>query len=113
MSFLGLLNYYRSFVKNAAAFLAPLTNVLKGGPQSPFVWTPERQSAFVNAKTSLKQNNLFGFSREETGAVRGCGCQYDAHRRCTATEDICGELLGTFGFLFKETAGSSTQLLGI
>ena len=61
MSFLGLFNYYRSFVKNAAAFLAPLTNALKGGPKSPFVWTPEMQCAFVKAKMSLKEITYLGF----------------------------------------------------
>ena len=61
MSFLGMFNYYRSFVANAAAILAPLTNALQGGPKEPFVWTPEMQMAFVKAKEALKRISYLGF----------------------------------------------------
>jgi cleavage and polyadenylation specificity factor subunit 1 len=61
MSFLGMFNYYRSFVVNAAAILAPLTDALIGGPKTPFVWTSEMQNAFEKAKKSLKEISHLGF----------------------------------------------------
>ena len=50
--FLGMINFYRRFVKNAAQILAPLTDGLKG-PASAFIWTPDMNSAFSVAKLCL------------------------------------------------------------
>ena len=50
--FLGTINFYRRFVKNAAKILALLTNGLKG-PASSFLRTPAINMAFLSAKNSL------------------------------------------------------------
>ena len=46
--FLGMLNFYRKFIKNAALILAPLTNTLKG-PGKLLDWTPPLDAAFRRA----------------------------------------------------------------
>ena len=46
--FLGMLNFYRKFIKNAALILAPLTNALKG-PGKRLDWTPPLDAAFHHA----------------------------------------------------------------
>ena len=53
--FLGLINYYRKFIKNAAQLLAPLTNALKGpkGSKKGLVWSQEMQTALSAAKAML------------------------------------------------------------
>ena len=49
--FLGKINYYHKFIKNAPKKLAPLYNLLK--KNSKFEWTSECQSAFDKIKTYL------------------------------------------------------------
>lgn len=53
--FLGMVNFYRKFLHNAAKILAPLTDALKGGPpgSGPIQWTDSMQSAFSAAKNAL------------------------------------------------------------
>lgn len=46
--FLGMSGYYRSFCKNFAAIVSPLTDLLCGSRK--FVWTPECMDAFNAAK---------------------------------------------------------------
>ncbi len=49
--FLGMSGYYRSFCKNFAAFVSPLTDLLSTSRR--FVWTPECMEAFNAAKDLL------------------------------------------------------------
>ena len=56
-SYLGMLNYYRRFIKHAAHHLYPLYNLLKGKPKS-IQWTPECQQAFENSKDALAAATL-------------------------------------------------------
>lgn len=50
-SFLGLVGYYRRFVKNFGVIARPLFNLLKKGV--PFVWTPATEIAFRLLQQSL------------------------------------------------------------
>ena len=45
--FLGMINFYRRFLRNPAQVLAPLTNTLKG-PGKSLLWSPELDSALVH-----------------------------------------------------------------
>ena len=53
--FLGIVNFYRRFIPNAAHALLPLTDCLKGSkPASlPVSWSPAISRAFMEAKASL------------------------------------------------------------
>uniref|UniRef100_A0A5S6QGC4 RNA-directed DNA polymerase n=1 Tax=Trichuris muris TaxID=70415 RepID=A0A5S6QGC4_TRIMR len=55
-SFLGMLNYYGSFVKEMRELRAPLDALLK--KDQPFVWSRECQAAFDKAKQVLNSNLL-------------------------------------------------------
>ena len=53
--FLGMINFYRKFIKDAAQVLVPLTDALKGpeGSKKTLIWSPEMTSAFSSAKALL------------------------------------------------------------
>jgi len=50
-SFLGLVNYYRRFIKGYSARAAPLTDLLK--KNRPWEWSPECQHAFEDLKKAV------------------------------------------------------------
>lgn len=52
-SFLGMAGYYRSFCRNFATVVHPLTDLLS--PRKAFVWTPACQHAFDNIRSLLTQ----------------------------------------------------------
>ncbi len=51
--FLGMINFYRRFMPQAARVLKPLTDALAGCPKT-LTWTPDLQTAFVAAKVALE-----------------------------------------------------------
>ncbi|XP_061715253.1 uncharacterized protein K02A2.6-like [Cydia pomonella] len=55
-SFLGLVNYYRSFVPNASAILSPLYDLLKKGVK--WCWTEEHDRAFAAIKQCLASEQV-------------------------------------------------------
>jgi hypothetical protein len=59
--FLGMLNFYRRFLPQAAAAQAPLNDILSGPSikgTKPIVWTPELENAFDQCKLSLSRATL-------------------------------------------------------
>ena len=50
--FLGMVNFYRKFIRGAALILRPLTDALRQDPKE-FSWSPQMDSAFVSAKSAL------------------------------------------------------------
>ena len=52
MRFLGMMNFYRKFIRGAAKVLAPLTDALKG-PGKTLTWSSALDSAFNKAKRLL------------------------------------------------------------
>jgi hypothetical protein len=52
-SFVGMINYYRSFIHNLAEKCAPLFQLIK--KDTRFVWDREAQSAFENLKSELAE----------------------------------------------------------
>ena len=55
MSFLGMVNFYRRFIKGAAALLKPLTDSTRGpgGKSTPLLWTGELSESFRAVKAAL------------------------------------------------------------
>ena len=63
--FMGMINYYRRFIPNAAALLYPLFESLKGKPKS-LTWTPDCQSSFKAIKKGLASATLLHHPRPGT-----------------------------------------------
>ena len=68
MSFVGMVNFYKRFIPQAARIMAPLHEVMaraqtKAAMRKTVAWMPERESAFHNTKTALaKATNLLHFT---------------------------------------------------
>lgn len=58
-SFLGLINYYRRFIKDLARIAKPLTTLLK--KEVPFAWTESAQGAFDALRNALIADVTLGF----------------------------------------------------
>jgi cleavage and polyadenylation specificity factor subunit 1 len=56
--FLGMLNFYRRFLPQAAATQAPLHDVRRVKSYHPIAWTPELHKAFEECKASLSRATL-------------------------------------------------------
>ena len=52
-TYLGMVNFYRRFLPNAASVLRPLTEVLKGGKVGKLEWSEEMRQAFKSSKLGL------------------------------------------------------------
>ena len=52
-AFLGLVGYYRKFIKNFAKIAKPLTLLTR--QQVKFEWTPNHQTAFEHLKNAIVQ----------------------------------------------------------
>ncbi|KAK9729461.1 RNase H-like domain found in reverse transcriptase [Popillia japonica] len=51
---IGLVGYYRRFLKNFSALSSPITDLLRGRKKGqPITWTPEADKAFQEIKTAL------------------------------------------------------------
>ncbi|CAA9993988.1 unnamed protein product [Nesidiocoris tenuis] len=67
--YLGMLNFYRSFIPQAAAILADLNGFLKGypGKQNAVIsWTSEGSDAFQKSKEALAAATLLHYPRPDT-----------------------------------------------
>ena len=53
MTYLGMVNFYRRFLRSAALILKPLTDVLKGGTSGRLTWTEEMSTAFNKSKEAM------------------------------------------------------------
>jgi len=65
--FLGVINYYRRHLKNAATYQAPLNNLLKDSKRNdrrPVPWTEETSKAFEKCRHELTQITLLSHPAE-------------------------------------------------
>lgn len=53
-SFVGLVNFYRKFIPNCGAILAPLTDLTKRGASNKVSWGEAQENAFKTLKTRLE-----------------------------------------------------------
>ncbi len=73
---LGVLNFYRRFVRNAAEHLAPLNDLLRGHTRkndtTPICWTPELESSFEKAKETFVKYTLLHFPNDKSNLLLTC-----------------------------------------
>ncbi len=54
-TYLGMVNFYRRFLHNAARVLKPLTDSLRGCPKGAVSWSGDMEAAFVSSKAALQR----------------------------------------------------------
>ncbi|GFN91819.1 Pol polyprotein [Plakobranchus ocellatus] len=57
-SFMGMLNYYRSFIPDFASIAAPLTNLLRKGSPEKVCWNQSCQQSFDTIKDLLSSDPI-------------------------------------------------------
>ena len=62
-SFLGLVSYYRRYIKNFAKIAAPLYKLSTSGKENTFVWSLDCESAFEGLKGPLVKAPILVYSR--------------------------------------------------
>ncbi|KAK4319172.1 hypothetical protein Pmani_009874 [Petrolisthes manimaculis] len=65
-SFLGMINYYRKFIKDFSKVASPLNGLMKGAVnknnnKNPLNWTEEAQTAFAELKSKLAEEVTLSF----------------------------------------------------
>ncbi|KAK4318737.1 hypothetical protein Pmani_010278 [Petrolisthes manimaculis] len=65
-SFLGMINYYRKFIKDFSKVASPLNGLMKGAVnkknnKTPLNWTEEAQTAFAELKSKLAEEVTLSF----------------------------------------------------
>ena len=80
-AFLGLVGYYRKFIKNFAKIAKPLTLLTR--QQVKFEWTPEHQEAFMKLKDSIMQAPILHYPNPSKGYIV----------YTDASDDACGAQL--------------------
>ena len=84
--FLGLANYYRSFIKGFSLIAQPLYKSLKGDDKLPFSWEEEQTKAFNTLKEALCKEPILTYYRPDAKKM--------------VSTDACGE--GVAGILKQE-----------
>lgn len=70
--YLGIINFYHRFIKDAAAILAPLNKYLIGAKKHdkrPVEWTQEAEEAFQASKNRLSENTLLVHPKENAKLI--------------------------------------------
>jgi hypothetical protein len=99
--FLGLVGYYRKFVKNFGILAKPLTNMLK--KHTVFVWTTVHDDAFQALKTALSTapvlalpdfHKPFSIEIDASGLGIGADLQQEGHPLAFVSKAIGVKILG-------------------
>ena len=80
-AFLGLVEYYRKFIKGFAKIAKPLTLLTR--QQVKFDWTPEHQEAFIHMKEAIVQAPILHYPHPNKTYIV----------YTDASEDTCGAQL--------------------
>ncbi|KAG7295105.1 hypothetical protein JYU34_022039 [Plutella xylostella] len=66
-SFLGMVNYYRTFIKNASSILAPLHELLQ--KNVTWNWTSDHENAFNSVKKCLSSDNILAHLNQDARII--------------------------------------------
>lgn len=87
--FLGLINYFRKFIKNCAIMCKPLTNLLK--KDVPWQWGPQQIEAVENLKKNLIENAVLNIFDPNLPTILYTDASRDGIGCILAQSTPCGE----------------------
>lgn len=106
--FLGIINFYRRFIRDAATTQAHLNAYLNGAKKKdkrPIEWTPEAETAFANCKAQLAKASLLAHPVDNAPLILRTDASDNAIG--AALEQFAQERWEPVGFFSKKL--SSTQ----
>ena len=105
-SFLGLVSYYRKFIKGCASICSPLITLTKKGVE--FVWTDDCESAFESLKEKLtSENNVLVIPSEgEQIRVEADASLYGVGGVLSVLRDQCWRPVSYFSRHLSRTEGN-------
>ena len=101
-AFLGLVGYYRKFIKGFAKIVKPLTLLTK--QQVKFEWTPEHHTTFLHLKEAIVQAPILHYPNPDKRYIVYTDDSDDAYRGQLSQEHNNTEFLVAFlSHTFTET----------
>lgn len=107
--FLGMINFYRRFMRRTAQDQAPLNNLLKGNKKgkAPIYWNPAADAAFVACKETLAKATLL--AHPKLGAKLSLVCDASDHTVGAALQQLVGDYWEPLGFFSKKLSGTESK----
>ena len=104
--FLGLVNFYRRFLPNAAGVLRPLTDALAGGAKQ-LRWTQPMEAAFEEIKTNIATATLLAHPRADAQLYLHTDASMKAI--ASAVHQMDGNELQPLAFFSRRTSAAEAK----
>ena len=102
LTFLGMVNFYRKFMKNAALVLKPLTDALRGASgQKAVQWTAQMEGAFKEAKEMLVKTTCLAHPSKNAQLVLSTDASA-THVGAALQQQLPGGALRPLGYFSKK-----------
>jgi len=104
-SFLGVVNYFREFIPNLSALIAPLTDLTKGIKKGPIGWSDSAQVVFEDVKHAVLHALSLSWPNEDDPFVLYADASDVGIGALLTQRQVTGEKpIGCFSKKFTETA---------
>ena len=109
-SYLGMVNFYRKFLRSVAGILKPLTDALRGagGQADKIQWTPAMDEAFISSKKGLEKVTVLAHPGKHAKLALSVDASETHVGAALQQETRTGELV-PLGFFSKKLEAAQTR----